>query len=279
VEKPGAKASTETAGSNLVAQAAGRETMGSDAPNASTILTLSGDGVKKPLYLSLKDLKEARSGYIEQCYSVVNNYPTRKFVVGKGISLAYLLERAGIKQNAQSIQVEAADGYQAVLIRDQLMGQRYRYPGLMSGCAANAVEVKPMFAWAFTEGQNISNARADDLRLIIGHQGLHDVNTAVSVQKVAQIIVSTQDHGRWDKAAATLADGRITLSHDDMDQVKLYYTLNGTEPNINSNVYNPSTTYFQPDLIKPVPVSGSGTLKVKVVGYGKRDSEVLTYAY
>jgi hypothetical protein len=64
-----------------------------------------------------------------------------------------------------------------------------------------------------------------------------------------------------------------------MDQVKLHYTLNGEEPNENSPVYNPSTSYFQPELIKPIPVSGSGVIKVKVIGYGKYDSGVLSYAY
>jgi len=64
-----------------------------------------------------------------------------------------------------------------------------------------------------------------------------------------------------------------------LDQVKLYYTLDGSDPTVNSNVYNPSTTYFQPDLIRPISVNGSGTLKAIAVGYGKYDSEVLNYDY
>ena len=250
-----------------------------DKPTADTILTIGGDGISKPVYLSLADLQKMKDGYMEQCFSIVNNYPTRKFTVAKGINLIYLLEQAGIKNTTRSIQIEASDGYKATLTRDQLLGKRYRYPGLKSASTANPMEVKPMLAWAFAEGQDFAKVKEEELKLAIGQQGLNDVNTAVSVQMVAKITVSAKDNGRWGKAAASLADGQITLQHDAMDQVKLYYTLDGTEPNAFSQVYNPSTSYFQPDLIKPIPVSGSGTLKVKVIGYGKNDSEVLTYAY
>jgi DMSO/TMAO reductase YedYZ molybdopterin-dependent catalytic subunit len=250
-----------------------------DQQTADTILTISGDAISKPVYLSLADLQKIKAGYIEQCFSIVNNYPTRKFTVAKGINLEYLLEQAGVKSTARSIQIESSDGYKATLTRDQLLGKRYRYPGLKSASAANAVEVKPMLVWAFAEGQDMAKAKEGEIRLAIGQRGLNDVNTAVSVQMITKITVLNKDNGRWNKAAASLADGQITLQHEAMDQVKLYYTLDGTEPNEFSQVYNPSTTYFQPDLIKPIPVSGSGTLKVKVIGYGKNDSEVLTYAY
>lgn len=250
-----------------------------DKPTADTILTINGDGISKPVYLSLADLQKMKDGYIEQCFSIVNNYPTRKFTVAKGVNLVYLLEQAGIKSTARSIQIEASDGYKATLTRDQLLGKRYRYPGLKSASAANAAEVKPMLAWAFAEGQDMTKAKEEELRLAIGQRGLNDVNTAASVQMITKITVLNKDNGRWNKAAASLAEGQITLQHETMDQVKLYYTLDGTAPTEFSQVYNPSTSYFQPDLIKPIPVSGSGTLKVKVIGYGKSDSEVLIYAY
>ncbi|HRW13011.1 MAG TPA: molybdopterin-dependent oxidoreductase [Syntrophomonas sp.] len=287
VEKPDAQAETtrtgndETAGEQPGAPSNNGQTSFSlpEKSAADTILTISGDGIKKPVYLSLDDLKKMKSGYIEQTYSIVNNYPTRKFTVAKGIDLAYLLGQAGLKSTASSFLVEASDGYKVTLTRDQLLGKRYRYPGLKSASIANAAEVKPMLAWASAEGQEMNKAKEEELRLTVGQRGLNDVNTAVSVQMVAKITVSSQDNGRWAKAAASLIDGKISLQHENLDQVKLYYTLDGSQPDEFSQVYNPSTTYFQPDLIKPIPVSGSGTLKVKVIGYGKHDSEVLTYAY
>jgi hypothetical protein len=255
-------------------------TIGSVKPKADTILTITGDGVSRTLYLSLADLKGMKNGYLEQCYSTVNNWPTKKFSVGKGVSANSLFEQAGIKRSAKSIRIEASDGYYANLTREQLLGKRYRYPNLLKGSTANAVSAKPMFAWAFENGtQDFSRAKSCGLRFLIGQLGLHDVNTAPSVQNAVKITVSTKDPGRWQKPSASIANGKITLSHGSMDQVKLHYTLDGSEPNYNSQVYNPSASYFQPDLIQPISVSGSGTIKVKVIGYGKRDSEVLVYAY
>lgn len=264
------------------AQAQGTDSLAADqfsTPNETTALTVSGDGLEHPLYLSLQDLKGMKAGYTEQCYSLVNNYPTRKFMVAKGVDLLWLLNQAGMKSSASSILIEASDGYKATLTRDQLLSKRYRYPDLLNGSTAGAVAVKPVLAWASAEGKDFSKAREEDLRLAIGQVGLNDVNTAAGVQMVTKITVSVQDKGRWEKPTAVLADGQITLTHEFLDQVKLYYTLDGSEPTVYSQVYNPSTTYFQPDLIKPIPVSDSGTLKVKAVGYGKSDSEVLTYAY
>lgn len=272
-------ADAEETGDNAEEESSSINTGKFSTPNEATVLTISGDGLGHPLYLSLPDLKGLKAGYTEQCYSLVNNYPTRKFMVAKGVDLLWLLNQAGMKSSARSILVEASDGYKGTLTREQLLGTRYRYPDLLNGSTAGAVAVKPVLAWASAEGQDFAKAREDDLRLAIGQIGLNDVNTAAGVQMVTKITVSVQDKGRWEKPTAVLADGQITLTHDFLDQVKLYYTLDGSEPAVFTKVYNPSTTYFQPDLIKPIPVSGSGTLKVKAVGYGKSDSEVLTYAY
>lgn len=248
-------------------------------PGPDTILTLAGNGLNREFYLSLDDLKSLPGGYAEECYSLVNNYPTRKFMSAKGIDLIWLLNQAGLKNSARSILVEASDGYKAAMTREQLLSKRYRYPELLKGSTAGGIAVKPILAWATAEGQDLSKVKEGDLRLAVGQIGLNDVNTAVGVQMVAKITVSNEDKGRWEKPSAVFAGGQITLNHDFLDQVKLYYTLDGTEPSIDSNVYNPSTTYFQPDLIKPIDVSSSGTLKVKVVGYGKGDSEVLIYDF
>ncbi len=250
-----------------------------ETPATDTVLSITGDGMNRPLYLSMSDLQGLTGAYTEQLFSTVNNYPTRKFTVARGIDLALLLERGGINSSARSIRVEAGDGYNAVFTREQLLGHRYLYPGLLTGSAGNPVVVKPMLAWAFAEGQDFSLAREGDLRLVIGQIGLNDVNTAAGVQMVSKITVSTDDNGCWATPAASLSDGQITLGHEYLDQVKLYYTLDGTEPSPYSEVYNPSTSYFQPDLIKPISVGGSGVLKVRATGYGKNDSEVLTYAY
>ena len=62
-----------------------------------------------------------------------------------------------------------------------------------------------------------------------------------------------------------------------MDQVKIYYTMDGSEPTVHSAVYNPSTTYFQLQLIQPLPVQGPMTVKALAVGFGRYDSGVAIY--
>ena len=171
--------------------------LGPKAPNDDTVLTITGDGIEKELFLSMEDLKGLDKGYIEQCYSIVNNYPTRKFAVAKGISISYLLGQAGIKDQANCILVEASDGYKAELTKEQLLGKRYRYPQLISDSTANAVQVQPLLAWAFGEGQDFSKAGECDLRLVIGQQGIHDVNTAPGVQMVSKI-TKYKDAGSWE---------------------------------------------------------------------------------
>lgn len=248
-------------------------------PDADTIITITGNGVESDLYLSLNDLKMLNDGYVEQLFSTVNNYPTKKFAAAKGIKLLYLLEQAGIKNTAKTIQVAASDGYKAVFTKEQLYGDRYCYLELLSGSTDGRIIVVPMLAWAFGEGKDISKAEDCDIRLVIGQNGISDVNTAASVQMVTKITVSEDVCDKWNTPQAYIDGGKITLQHDNIDQVKLYYTLDGSDPTVNSKVYNPSTTYFQPDLIKPIPVNGSGTLKAIAVGYGKYDSEVLKYDY
>lgn len=260
--------------------------LGSSKAQADTILEITGDGVANPRYFSLNDLRSLaalstkNSGYLEQVFSVVNNWPTKKFQVAKGADLKVLLEMAGLKKEAASFRVEAADGYYFHLTQEQLLGKRFYYPGLMEGNTAGATEVKPMVAWACETGtKDLSKAKDCGLRLIIGQLGLSDVNTAAAVQDMIAIKVSTEQPGRWASPSVSLENGALVFSHETMDQVKLHYTIDGTTPTYDSPVYNPSTSYFQPELIRPILVTGNGKVKVKAIGYGKEDSEVISFDY
>ncbi len=260
--------------------------LGSGKVQSDTVLEITGDGVANPRYLSLNDLRSLaalstkNSGYLEQVFSVVNNWPTKKFQVAKGADLTLLLEMAGLKKDAASFRVEAADGYYFHLTREQLLGKRYRYPGLLEGNPAGATEVKPMVAWACETGtKDLSKAKDCGLRLIIGQLGLLDVNTAPAVQDMIAIKISTGSPGKWAVPSVSIENGALVFSHEAMDQVKLHYTMDGTTPTYDSPVYNPSTSYFQPELIRPIPVTGNGKVKVKAIGYGKEDSEVISFDY
>ncbi|GAB1476098.1 hypothetical protein MASR2M70_09300 [Bacillota bacterium] len=281
----GNEAGGNEAGGNEAAEKAAA-VAGSGKAGPDTVLAVTGDGVKNPRYFSLNDLRafaalsSKNSGYVEQIFSIVNNWPTKKFQVAKGVDLNVLLSAAGLKAEAASFRVEAKDGYYAELTREQLLGRRYYYPGLLEGKTAGAVQVKPMAAFACETGTvDLSKALDCDLRLIIGQMGLSDVNTAPSVQNMVEIKVSVKSGGKWPAALVSMEEGALVFRHENMDQVKLHYTFDGSDPDYNSPVYNPSTSYFQPDLIKPIPVTGTGAVKVKAIGYGKLDSEVMRFDY
>jgi len=250
------------------------------------ILTVTGDGVERETRFTLADLQSMEGALAGACYSTVNNWPTKKFFVGKGVLVSRLLQKAGIKDEAQTIIIRAADGYSATLTRAQLEEKRFCYPNLLKGSAEGAQEVPAILAWEHQEGtSDLSKAVSGNLRLLLGQKGLNDVVTAACVKDVTAIEVLTAPPGRWTAVQAWPAPGKvkrgtgIVFSHPEQDQVKIYYTTDGSTPGVNSLLYNPSATYFQPDLNKPVPVDKPVTIKAVVIGFGKHDSQVATFHY
>ena len=74
-----------------------------------------------------------------------------------------------------------------------------------------------------------------------------------------------------------MADGLLYLEHALMDQVKIYYTTDGSDPDESSAVYNPSTSYFQPELNKPLSLPPGMTVRAYAVGFGRADSAVAEF--
>jgi uncharacterized membrane protein YgcG len=257
---------------------------GSIDNSGPTVLTVQGSGVTKTTQWSLNGLKSLKSGYAAKTYSAVNNYPTKKFFVGKGVTLNHLLSQSGIKSNAATITVIASDGYKETFTKNQLLGTAYYYPNVTSGSSAGASSIPAILAWESKEGSSsLSSAVATPLRLLMGQRGVSYTNAPAFVQKVRTIEVSTAGSGSWEKVSASVAqDGdkkTVTLSHPRFDNVCIYYTLDGSTPNHNSKLYNPSASYYQPELNKPITFTGSKTIKAIAMGYGKNDSAVATFNY
>lgn len=254
--------------------------------STSGFLTITGNGVGHQTKFSLTELKKMDEALVGECYSVVNNWPSKKFFVGKGVLLSHLLESAGIKRDAQTIIVWAADGYFATFTREQLDERRFYFPNLLEGSEEGAQEVSAILAWEHWEGsKDLSKAKSGKLRLLLGQKGLNDVVAPVCIKDVAVIEVLSSPPGQWDPVQAEPDPGKVkqgtevVLKHPHQDQVKIYYTVDGSTPDEKSLVYNPSTTYFQPDLNKPITVDKSMIIKAKVIGFGKQDSQVATFAY
>lgn len=249
-------------------------------------LVITGNGVEKQTKISLAELKEMKEATVGECYSLVNNWPTKKFAVGKGVKVTYLLEKAGIKNDAQTIIVWAGDGYNATFTREQLEEKRFYFPNLLNDSKAGAKEVPAILAWEHREGTNdLSKATGGDLCLLLGQKGLNDAAAPVGVKDVVNLEVLTTPCDQWSAVQAQPAPGKVkagtkvVLEHPQQDAVKIYYTRDGSLPDENSCVYNPSTAYFQPDLTKPIEINESITIKTIVVGFGKNKSPVATFTY
>ena len=248
---------------------------GANGASDEVILSVSGDGVSAPAEFSLKDLQAL--GGQTLTYSTVNNFPSTKYAKAEGCSLDALLAACGISGQATQITVSADDGFSKTFSRSQLLGEAYFYD-----LGGNPAAVEPLLAWAYSDdGAKVpeSAEALDGLRLVFGQQGPHDPNASASVQNVSSIEVSCQPLAQLAPCSfAKTADGLVELVYENMDQVKLYYTMDGTDPDpLTSDVYNPSTSNFQPELNAPLDLAPGTVVRAKAVGLGFADSEVSEY--
>jgi len=253
-----------------------------DPAPEDTILVIYGEGVGAQTNWTLEQLQELEEGYRELTYSTTNNWPTLSKVIAHGVSITYLLEQAGMLDSAKTFVFSAPDGYRANITREQLFGARYAYAEHSASGSSGAEQVDAIIAWAWGDKE----AFPEDIRPYFGQSGPMDVNTASSVKGLFRIEVLVWDAGAWDMPEASIASGsavpkgtEIDFTHPNMDNIRLYYTFDGSVPDYSSEVYNVSTTYFQPDLIVPLVIDNDVTIKVFASGLGKADSPVVTFEY
>ena len=244
------------------------------------VLTIGGDGVDAETTWTLKQLQSLKDGYRELTYSTTNNWPSFGFSEARGISLRYLLKQSGIKDNAASIRFVSTDGYQIMLTYDQVFGTRYSYTSHSASGSSGAFAIEPLVAWAWGDAGKV---RDENIRPFFGQAGPWDVNTVSFVKDLCRIEVRKASAGVWEAPGSSITDGstvtagsELELTHGSMDNIRIYYTLDGSEPDYNSPVYNQSASYFQPKLIKPLVLTESVTIKAFAAGMGKEKSAVIT---
>jgi len=181
-----------------------------------------------------------------------------------------------------SFRLTATDGYFVTLTYDQVFGNQYAYSSHTPAASSGARAVEPVVSWEWGDPGRV---RPERIRLVTGHVGPMVVNTAASVRDLSRIEVLSASAGAWETPGASIADGatveagtELQLTHSMMDSVRVYYTLDGTEPNLTSAVYNPSTSYFQPHLIVPLVLTESLTIKAFAAGMGRDPSPVVVFS-
>ena len=248
-----------------------------------TILTIYGDGVESQTDWTLEDLINLEDGYLEITYSTTRNWPTYSHMTGHGVSLIHLLEHAGLLDTAKTFVFSASDGYRMNITREQIYETRFTYSEHTMEKSSGAVEAEPMIAW---EWGDVGDVSPGEIRPMFGQKGPQDVNTAASVRNLYRIEVLSWDIGSWEAPGTSIPSGstipagtELELTHPQMDNVGIYYTLDKSDPNYDSTLYNISTSYFQPELIVPIIIEQDLTIKVFAGGLGKKDSEIATFIY
>lgn len=243
----------------------------------STGITVTGEGIATEISISLTELAAMEQTQI--AYSTSNNYPTEKVVYAEGVALTTILEKAGICDTATMIKFTSTDGYYKTFTINELISEnRYTYINGEKTQVAAIIALK-------TSEDSFADLESGDPLLMMGQRGEGEQTNPWFVKSLASIELQTAAVEKWDTAmidpaSMTVTAGReLTVSYKNMDSVKIYYTTDGTDPSYDSEMYNPSTTYFQPDLTLPFIINETTTIKLMVAGVGKENSDIATYTY
>lgn len=270
----------------------------------SDTLEITGDGVANPVTLTRQNLEEMEQH--QYLYSAINTWPTKKWYVGEGVKLWDLLLKAGIKQEeAKLLKFYATDGYMVTLtFKELFQDKRYRFPhfktdsdadGHIPGDPSDKVEIPVTIGLLSVEGSDNPRYMNDlnTLMLMLGQRAVTEQTGNLFVKNLSKIEVLTAEPEKWDAPQANPPGGEVppgtmvTLSNLHMDDDKIYYTLDGSTPTLESPMYNWIASRWwaaRGDVLgninRPIgPLNGDTTIKALTIGPGQLDSEVITVHY
>jgi len=246
-------------------------------------ISVSGDGIDGELTFTLPELKAMQDAVFEHVYSTINNWPAAKFYAARGIRVATVLKAAGVLETAKLITFRSNDSYEVTLTRRQLLeDEQFYFPSVESGSGEGAEKVEPILAYEFKEGSSdMAKTMPEEFCLIIGQRNYAEHTNPALVENIKEIVVSAAPPEKWQQAGIFPVSGRVSagdsikLQHPEFGLVKLFYTVDGSDPTEMSAMYNPST--YQPELNKPIVFNESAVLKVLVTGYGREDSDIAVF--
>lgn len=247
-------------------------------------ISIKGDGIDGEIQCDLEQLAKDKNNTYQHIYSTINNWPTKKFYAAQGIKISSILDYADVSDLVETVTIRSDDGYECTLTKEQLEAERYYFPNIESDSEEGAEPTEAIIATAlYADSQDLSQVEKTNPCFILGQSNISEHTNPAFVENVSEIIVSSKDPGQWEPPTVFPKQGMISegdtvkLEHPEIGLVKIYYTLDGSEPTDKSIMYNPST--YQPDLNLPILIHGATTIKAKAIGYGKKDSPVSVFQY
>jgi PKD repeat protein len=292
---------------------------------AGSSITISGPGLKNPDPITItqeqlqgtealpEELQTvAGAVYLPQydeVYSTINTWPTKWWSRGQGVKLSDLLKLAGgLNENATQIRFVSGDGFKVdFTVEDIMDAPRYRFPnfmdtgipGYLRGDSSDPELVETMIAHhSYTahdlaDVENNENLNDKDANhLLFGQRAVTQQTNSRFAMYVKAIEVLTDPVPKWDNPTASLTPGvvkigdLVKLSGPRNDEDKVHYTLDGTDPTIDSPMYNWIAYRWWKDrsdeldqINHPIEIKDNTIIKAITIGPGRLDSDVVTFEY
>ncbi len=262
---------------------------GGTEPDPDAIMFISGNGVANEISFSWADLEAMAQERV--LYSTTNDMPQDKPVAAEGVPLETLLDQAGMT-GARMITFKGSDGYTINFTVDELLNTtRYRFKN-----GKTETEVKPVIALKRVEGSaSFSDMNTSDTPVLCYGQRAQTEQTLLGfVKRLKYITVTTSSPGQWAQPVAKIvtpgSEQKAATQGGEVESgskiyletalgTNIYYTTNGTTPDLDSKIFNPHGCGALQGQVDPVIVNKATTVKAMTVGRGKRDSGVLTLTF
>ncbi len=273
-------------------------------PDGDIVLTIYGNGVTNPQEYTQSQLEAMRQ--YQEVYSCINTWPSKMWCVGEGAKLNDLLNSAGMKGNAQQIKIYSRDGYYMTLtVQELLRDQRYRFPNFKSGSgdadghipgsSSGAIPVDPILALVSAMGTDnpAYMNKSEALLLMLGQRVVTEQTGPQFAKYINKIEVLTNYPDKWNEPTADPDGGtvragtKVELHSPYDDEDKVYYTVDGSIPDLNSSMYNMVAKRWWGSrgeetvkkINKPIVLTKDTTIKAITIGPGKLNSGVAEFTY
>lgn len=268
----------------------GTVTFAEDGP----VLTVSKDGetVRAFTQSELEQLA-AEEGNKTYTYSAWNTYPTfdkTSYSNVKGPTVSAVLGKAGVREDiSDTCTITFSDGVYKVSFTGYQLTKEPRYYFPNGGLVDPVNGIVPQESYdgaAEIEAVIYLTGSKDGNILCVGQAAPNDENKPAFTKYLKTIEIKTGTAARCTVPASEPASKsvckkgqEITFTGTGQSHEYIYYTLDGSEPDYGSVIYNSGMQ--QGTVTKPVLPEKYGTykIKVKVKAYGKQDSKTSTFIY